>query len=243
MIKIDPIKIEKQFGWTMKIFSVVVLVLCFCLTFQAPVSCSSSADVLEVGSALQVTDGCDLGTTCEYVCSLCQQRVYFDLNPLFSSNPKAKKLWQNACPQTTKVRTWLTQEIEKGVENLKGKKLFRKMRRKASSEILGKFLRLFDGVYKLFEKICSGGRKMTDSDISILKTFLEKGLKKRSFTFKALFVRVKRVKNEARRIFYLFVRKFKDHSFDYCSCEKFGPILTGQSEYPALVKEKCESIC
>eukprot|EP01080_Neovahlkampfia_damariscottae_P005614 gene5614-9431_t len=217
-----------------------ILILCFCITFQAPVSCVTTAKVLELDSNLST--GCDHKTTCEHVCP-CQRRAYFDLKPLFSANLKSKKYWQKVCPQTTTVRTWLTNEINIGVENLKGRKLFRKIRRKASSEILGKFLKLFDGVYARYESICSGGKKLTDSDIPILAKVLENGLKKRYFTFKALFVRVKRVKKEARRIFNTFVQKYKNHSFDYCSCEKFGSILTDEPEYDVLVKQKCETLC
>jgi hypothetical protein len=106
---------------------------------------------------------------------------------------------------------------------------------------------MFTIIRQTFEKICQGGRKMTESDISTLKAILEHHLKKKIWTLRGIFVKhfTRKIKDAAREIFDKFVSKFRGKSFDYCSCEEFLKNGTPEQSSSFITKAtaECQTRC
>jgi hypothetical protein len=106
---------------------------------------------------------------------------------------------------------------------------------------------MFKVIRETFEKICQGGRKLTESDISGLRGILEHHLKRKIWTLRGTFVKhfVKKIKAAAREIFDKFVSKFRGKSFDYCSCEEFFRKGTSDqySTYSTKATAECQKTC
>eukprot|EP01080_Neovahlkampfia_damariscottae_P008957 gene8957-906_t len=217
----------------------IVLLVLVSLCFASPVPCGQSiSPLLEVDTL----GHCSPQHTCEQRCS-CGQSVYFDLATylrLYSH----RQTWGKVCPSKDNLAQWFESEVEDAGKKFDGSVKFgRKGRREFIKKKLKDLLSIFKEIQEKFEHICQGGKKLSNTDIYVLKGILDTKVKKRFFTFKGLFVKdfKKKIKKAAKTIFDKFISKFRGKSFDYCSCEPF--FKAGTASQYSLYKNKLAQEC
>eukprot|EP01080_Neovahlkampfia_damariscottae_P002353 gene2353-2821_t len=247
-------------------FSKNVCLLLFALLYFAvstPVECAGIAEVLEeseINEETILSGQCDPNTTCEMKCP-CGKSVFFDLTKDSMSKSRltrrfsfasdyVQSIWKSMCSKRYSITDYVKSRIQIASLHLvlTNKFIFQAVSQKIKKyakriqEVLGK---VFKKIYRQYQEICHGRKKINSTELHKLRRKFQKELKRDSKKFCKKFgvEDFKKIKEKATHIFDEMIHKIELDSFQYCPCAPFFKRAVPQ-KMPiaiALCAQACET--
>eukprot|EP01080_Neovahlkampfia_damariscottae_P010306 gene10306-2723_t len=231
----------------MKFFLVVVVLLGLIYTSHAgPVACVSSANVLEIGDALEVDNYCPVESTCEYQCS-CGKAVYFDLTTMkYWTHINVQKAWKKVC-QAVSLEKWVEEKTAQGIASLPKKKSGSWLRRRRRVDHqAASFLKFLVSVFQIVEtkyrNICKGGEKISNKEAESLRQYFVGRMNNYAAKTSGMSI----AKKIAGFMFDEFIGRHHSKQFEFCSCYSFRNALPYASMRSRMYRDavaSCHNAC